>query len=293
MKRLSRRNLLLAGAGMLTASAGCTSDEDDGVQDSDGDGVIDSEDYAPRDPDVQSKEDVEGTPTPTRETATSTTTRTTTRSTTQQTTTTVTTTESASESVSDEKIQGDISSSRSGVTTYNAKEVTTRVRDYPEIEHDPARLLVVTSKYPNGEVVAYAQSDTFRPPAEEEAHQDITVTVEGDIPEGERLYHAVLATPDKPQSELSSEEMTLLCHSGAFKLEYDGDTVRDNPDYLPGDDEADSYSRTQYEGSIDLDFEGRTNGQDWSAGLYIYKAAYAEVYEEPRLFRTSHTSPTT
>lgn len=46
--------------GIMTA--GCSSiggSSDSGVEDSDGDGVIDSEDYAPQDPDVQDKSDVE------------------------------------------------------------------------------------------------------------------------------------------------------------------------------------------------------------------------------------------
>jgi hypothetical protein len=44
-------------------TAGCTDvlgNSGNDIQDSDGDGVIDSEDYAPRDPDVQEKSDVQG-----------------------------------------------------------------------------------------------------------------------------------------------------------------------------------------------------------------------------------------
>jgi hypothetical protein len=45
--------------GLGLAVAGCSGgDSSDDVQDSDGDGVIDSQDYAPNDPDVQSKSDV-------------------------------------------------------------------------------------------------------------------------------------------------------------------------------------------------------------------------------------------
>lgn len=57
------RRRLLAGVstGLTLAIAGCGEDSpgstETGVQDSDGDGVIDSEDYAPRDPAVQSESD--------------------------------------------------------------------------------------------------------------------------------------------------------------------------------------------------------------------------------------------
>jgi len=71
---MDRRYFLTAGALLV---AGCSSDGGDSdVQDSDGDGMIDSEDYAPNDPDVQEKSDLQGggstpaatpSPTPTEE----------------------------------------------------------------------------------------------------------------------------------------------------------------------------------------------------------------------------------
>jgi|GEM_PF-2923868 len=65
-----RQFLRVGGLGVVSALAGCgslTGGGDDSIQDSDGDGVIDSEDYAPRDPDVQREAQVKGddeTPTP-------------------------------------------------------------------------------------------------------------------------------------------------------------------------------------------------------------------------------------
>lgn len=61
-----RRVLQLGGATLLSGLAGCSSilgsvgDDESGIQDTDGDGVIDSEDYAPRDPEVQREEQVKG-----------------------------------------------------------------------------------------------------------------------------------------------------------------------------------------------------------------------------------------
>lgn len=66
---MKRRSVLkFVGTGTLAVVAGCSGDESDDIEDSDGDGVIDSEDYAPNDPDVQEKSDlVDGSPTRTSE----------------------------------------------------------------------------------------------------------------------------------------------------------------------------------------------------------------------------------
>lgn len=59
-----RRLLLLATSGAGATLAGCSSENDEpDIKDSDGDGVIDSEDYAPQDPEVQKKSDIKTTAT--------------------------------------------------------------------------------------------------------------------------------------------------------------------------------------------------------------------------------------
>lgn len=65
MNTTRREALLGLSTGGIVWIAGCSGDEsqDGDIQDSDGDGVIDSEDYAPNDPEVQEKSDVTGTPT--------------------------------------------------------------------------------------------------------------------------------------------------------------------------------------------------------------------------------------
>lgn len=77
-----RRVLQLCGMTVVSGVSGCLrlasgSDEENDIQDTDGDGVIDSEDYAPQDPEIQreeqvSKEDTETSPTPTETTITNT-----------------------------------------------------------------------------------------------------------------------------------------------------------------------------------------------------------------------------
>lgn len=54
----NRRTFVKAiGTTSIVLLAGCSSDDDE-VQDSDGDGVVDSQDYAPNDPDVQSEDEI-------------------------------------------------------------------------------------------------------------------------------------------------------------------------------------------------------------------------------------------
>ena len=68
---MDRRHFLTVGAVLVSGCSGLAGDNSDDIQDSDGDGVIDSEDYAPNDPDVQEKSDLQGrstatqSPTPT------------------------------------------------------------------------------------------------------------------------------------------------------------------------------------------------------------------------------------
>jgi hypothetical protein len=58
-EKLTRRKLTTGtSTAIILALAGCSSGGSD-IQDTDGDGVIDSEDYAPRDPEVQSESDVQ------------------------------------------------------------------------------------------------------------------------------------------------------------------------------------------------------------------------------------------
>lgn len=65
-ERIDRRRLLATALGVASGSAltGCvgsltSGSDEETIQDTDGDGVIDSEDYAPRDPNVTDRSDVE------------------------------------------------------------------------------------------------------------------------------------------------------------------------------------------------------------------------------------------
>jgi hypothetical protein len=60
---MKRREYLKYGSGVACLSvAGCTQGSSDEIRDSDGDGMIDSRDYAPNDADVQEKSDIQSSP---------------------------------------------------------------------------------------------------------------------------------------------------------------------------------------------------------------------------------------
>ena len=84
---MDRRAILTVGGSLLvSACVGSGGDDSNGVQDSDDDGVIDSEDYAPNDPEVQERSDLQGTSEATTAIKTTSTTTGTTRTTRQPTT---------------------------------------------------------------------------------------------------------------------------------------------------------------------------------------------------------------
>jgi len=62
---MDRRKFITTGAILLSGCTGLSRSDGEDIQDSDGDGRIDSEDYAPNDPGVQEKSDLQSTATET------------------------------------------------------------------------------------------------------------------------------------------------------------------------------------------------------------------------------------
>jgi len=62
---MDRRKFITTGAILLSGCTGLSGSDGEDIQDSDDDGVIDSEDYAPNDPEVQDKSDLQSTATAT------------------------------------------------------------------------------------------------------------------------------------------------------------------------------------------------------------------------------------
>lgn len=299
------RRRFLGSVAAATAVAGCTSggdsESDSTERDSDDDGVPDSEDYAPKDPDVQEKADLNATTTKrTAETTTATTTQTTATTTTQTTaTTTTTTTQTTAATATTESALEDEdantltagsgwSDSESHITAYSSRSVTARVAPggpdvSADLDGESVKVLAFAYRYPRSEAVTYATSD----PVTLDGTTEITTSLDlsdADVASGERLHYLGFLMPgDDDVDSVASEDLEFFHETDAFELRDDGVTIDRSPgsDEL-GDDSKAEYEREAVEGAYVLTFEGSTQGQSWTVNFYIYKSSYAQAVAEPR-----------
>lgn len=283
----SRRQLLKTAAISAPLLAGCTSS--DQVQDSDGDGVVDSEDYAPNDPNVQEKSDLKNaasasTPTPTQTPLPADkTTETATQTPTQTSTASVESTKTEEQSTSNNiEVDGSALSNSTYVKSYSGMHLEVAVRSHPTIELDRAKLLSISYIFPRGEAVAYGTSESFSTPKDsEEVHLSIDYT-EGDLKTDERLHHLLFAMPeDETVENVSTSDLIHLYETDPFRIT-NNRIRRDEPDYFPGNDEQSDFSRENRPGSFSLEYSGETKGKPWTIDFIVWKSAYAESYNEPR-----------
>lgn len=276
------RRRFLASVTAATALAGCTSggdaESETTERDRDGDGVPDSTDYAPNDPDVQKKSDLSGATTAK------------TRTTPETTTVTTATTEAPLDDADGNTLTVDSgwTDRESHVTAYSSRSVTVLVvPDGPDVPSDlegkSMKLLAFAYRYPRNEGVTFATSD----PVSLDGPTELTAAIDlsdADVRSGERLHYlAFLAPGDADIEEVSSEDLVFLHETDPFELRDDGITIdrSAHPDEL-ADDSRSEYEREAIEGAYRLSFEGSTQGRPWSVGFYIYKSSYARAVSEPR-----------
>jgi len=289
---MKRRHLLgLVGTAFV---AGCTGNKGatttgTTLQDSDGDGVVDSQDYAPHDPDVQSKSDLVTTAETTKRTTTNTrtttpTTRATTTHTTTTTTPTVTRTTVSADPNSIEVDEG-MPAGQSGIVSYSSTGVTAQVNpDDPGLSDftgESVKLLAYATTYPRDEDVARGESEAFR------LRETETVRAAVDLsgaPTNTRLqYLAFLVPADVAPEDLTASNSTMFHETDGFSLHTNGVTIsRDPHPNTLSDDAGDGYERRELEGAYELSFSGTTQGMAWSSNFYIYKSAYLRMALEPR-----------
>ena len=260
--------------------AGCVGGAGSDVKDSDDDGFVDGEDYAPNDPDVQEKSDLlTATPTvtvaPTRTPKPTTTPR----------PTAVPSTDAGPESVTGptNRLRASIPDGYeiNHISTYTAESATIRVRpDSLDTAASRLKLVLVTATYPRDELVATGTSGPF-----ERSADSVTLTVPlrtGDVPDDTRVHHLAYVIPaDETLDSVDTTDVEFLHETDAFTRSADR-ISRDPPAVELADESSAVFERTAFEGMYLLHLEGRTEGSDWWVEWLIWKSAYAQGVNEPR-----------
>jgi len=270
-----RRLLLLATSGAGATLAGCSSENDEpNIKDSDGDGVIDSEDYAPQDPEVQKKSDIKTTATitPTR-----------TPSPTPSPTPTATPSPTPLPSENQLSVASEYWSDQSRITAYSNNTVEVSVHpEVPNTEADRPRVYAGLYEFPRDTVLAETVSQPI-----ERADTPTTVelffdNIELDPDTGYHLFVAFIPESGTVE-EVSNEEVTTIMETDRFKLADNGrDIVRSPYSNELDDDSGDRHERKNVEGAYDLTVSGRTDGQSWDIIFFGWKSAHAIGFNRAR-----------
>lgn len=282
---------LLAASGALAVS-GCSGSE---VRDTDGDGMIDSEDYAPKDPDVQEKADVgsggstpesttpvkTATPTPT-ETTTPTPTETATPTPTETATATPTATATVTPRPGELTAEEPYPGSSSYVRSYWVDRVTGRVD--PNSEHlagvdlDGLTTFVVGFTFPLDTAVAVGKGERT---ASNDDPTDVTASIRWLERPSDEIFHYVLmlGPADESPESVAAEDLIKVAESDPFVFTADGSALERTtiPELRElGSGSGDGYTRTPAEGAYHFSFTGSTAGSQWSMPLFVYKSYYVK-----------------
>lgn len=283
---MRRRGVLLgAGTGVLSLIAGCTSDTSpsnstESPQDSDGDGVPDKDDYAPNDPDVQSKSDI---PTPTISPTNTPFDRTIDINTPTPTPSPSPTPTSTPVSRRTNTIQADngplVGFSHHPVE-YSAEHATVRVYgdSLDNNYRSGAELMALVVGYPESsqadKVFSYHRSSTFTPPS----WGDTTMAVNFDSTvnaNGPFFYTFLLVPSGTDYSSIDGNNTDFLCETDRLRIR-NGSLSRSRHPDEPRDDSTRRYSRQSAEGCYVLNFSGTTFSRNWDVGFLVFKHRYIE-----------------
>jgi hypothetical protein len=284
-----RRRAFLVGTGTTASTilAGCSDSRDTSrttdQPDTDGDGVPDQHDYAPRDADVQSKSDViTETRTPT-QTASSTARPTATPS------PTATATPAPTATPRPRTIEADnepIKGALHHAVEYSSRHATVRI--YGELIDDSypngAELMAYVQGYPGSQstdILAAHRSDSFDPPTSggSVVRVDFDTRVRADSP---IYYWFVLIPAGRDPSDLDAENVDFLCETDRLE-EHRGEISKSRHPDAAGDDTGSSrYTRHSAEGCYLLKFSGTSYRENWNASLTAYKHGYIQDINGPR-----------
>ena len=287
---MKRRDYLRITGGGIALLAGCVGEDESEIKDSDGDGVIDSEDYAPQDPDVQEKSDLENVDklTPTSSSNSKPTTKTPT--TTELTTTIETTTTTSNSGANVIQVNEEYWENQSRLLSYSSQEVSIKVEpDHPETDFEGAKVYVSVDEFPRSDNVFETLSGEIDRETGEKIKFDIDIsnvdTVDPNSSEQDPKYNitAGLVPANQTVDDIDYSELRSFMETDPFVLRPDETTI-DVVGYSNEleDDSGDNYTRNNVEGAYATEISNRTNGKRWSVSYYIYKSAHAEAVNRSR-----------
>ncbi|MDS0296430.1 hypothetical protein [Halogeometricum luteum] len=282
---LARRKLLTTvGTGSLLGLAGCIGGAS--IEDTDGDGVIDSKDYAPRDKSVQERADVKGTAkmTPKTDTPTQTPVQTPTKTLTptpSSTSTPVPKPETDYGTITAKNPQ--VYEGRNYISSYSSTKATIQVvsEDMDGITANGNDLLLLLANFPREQDHEYYRTSFS---ANDSGYTPIELDLEFPESAKDELVHFLIffIDEDVTYESASLSDFTFLGESDPFVVDTDTQNIRrDQPDVLAriNTEETDYYTREDAEGAFALSVSGRTKGREWSASYFVFKSAYALAVE--------------
>jgi len=256
---------------LMLAAAGCTSvdsSSDSTPKDSDGDGVPDSEDYAPRDPDVQDKSDLNTTARPTTNS-----TPTTTESTPTPTPTPTTTQPTITEPAPANTIQANYEPIQDGARFYfksysleSARFIVQRAEDDESIQRR-MKFAVFAQEYPEGSALDRHITDAT---TIEVGENEVSLTYQLDVDTDQPFYLWIVGFPaDKTLDESLDDGSTeYLCETDRLKFTSGTLEKSQHPD-AKDTLERSTYTRTSGEGTYLVSVSGEVE-----FGLTVYKQAF-------------------
>lgn len=284
-----RTYLVTIGAG-ISGLSGCTGGRgsESTIKDSDGDGMIDSHDYAPKDPKVQEKSDVSSaetiTPAP-KTTATAQPTATPTREPTEIQTPTATLTSTPTPTPQSNTLVVDDSywNDTSHIRSFSSQEVTVVVHpDEPSTNSNQVELYAALVEFPREQIVDEVVGSIFNRTSEK---QEQTVRIDSSSVDIRTKYHYIVGLVPKGTvaTDIDYSNLTLIMETDPFKFSSDRKQIqRTGFDGELHDDSGQNYSRNSVEGAYQLEISGRTGGRGWTVGFFAYKSAHAVAQRRSR-----------
>lgn len=282
-----RAYLCTIGLGLSGSTAGCTGDDESNVQDSDGDGVIDSDDYAPRDPEVSRKSDLstpEATPSVTEPaTETRSITATSIESSTSTPTATSTPTPTPEPTVGANAIDANYEPIEALAGAYfrsyslQGAKITFRKEglDSEKVE-DEMHVAVGAQEYPAGDLLDVRSTNAINI-GSGETETTVEYHLE-DISRGQsNFYLSAFLHPEGTSFRDAAEagNVIFLCETDRLSLQGNRLEKDPHPD-AKSTLESGDYHRVSGEGLYAIDVSGEVD-----FGMTVYKHAYIEANERP------------